>query len=86
VETITARRYGQVVLLERTGRWSEIVEVGQPTLCPAGHRLGPRTVLVGFLPCFCRWPESGHRTFACRECGATLYQPEHDKAVLPPPR
>lgn len=69
-----------------TGRGSEVVEVGAPTRCPDGHQLGPRAVIVGYLPCICSWPERGHRTFACRECGATFYLPEHDRSELPPRR
>jgi hypothetical protein len=70
--------------LAPTGRQTEVVEVDQPERCPNGHRLGPRAVIVGYLPCICSWPERGHRTFACRECSAVVYLPEHDRAVLPP--
>lgn len=73
------------MVLERTGRQSEMVERGQPSRCPDGHRLGPHAVIVGYLPCICAGG-SGHRTFACRACGATIYQTEHDRNELPPPR
>lgn len=73
--------------LRRTGRASEVVEVGQPDRCPNGHQLRGAE-LVGWLPCNCAdpTPGSGHRTFTCKECLGVAYVPEHDRNELPPPR
>lgn len=58
-----------------TGRASEVVETGQPEQCANGHPM-PRP-LVAYLPCACRWPERGHRTYRCRDCGDTSHFPPH---------
>lgn len=49
-----------------------------PTICPAGHRLGPDRVLVGNHPCGCRSADGGpaaHRTWRCRTCDACWVWP-----------
>lgn len=53
-------------------------EPGPPKLCPNGHPLGPRQVLVGTQQCAtCAGDGLGpHRTFSCRACGVTIYDPE----------
>jgi hypothetical protein len=57
-----------------------------PTLCPYGHELGPRRMLVGWHPCQCR-PDlveayRGHRTYQCLACRrenrtSICFQPYH---------
>lgn len=63
--------------LIRTRRGYE--EPGPPDLCPAGHPLrGPHRVLVGTQQCS-TCAESGHgahRSFTCRVCNRTAYDPE----------
>ena len=54
-----------------------VVEVA-PEHCPNGHALGPGTVVVGWHPCLCVDGHSGHRTYWCRTCGVTMYQPPHE--------
>lgn len=56
-------------LYRRGDRWSEYA----PTVCPNGHALGPRRVLVGSQVCSCEIHH--HRTHACRECGVVTYSP-----------
>ena len=59
----------------------------RPRECPAGHLLGPRTVLLGWQPCQCT-PAGGHRWWRCRSCpdGAEPQRwPPHDEAI-PLPR
>ena len=54
-------------------------EPGPPELCPAGHPLrGPQRVLVGTQQCAnCAGVGNGpHRTYTCRACGRTVYDPE----------
>lgn len=53
-----------------------------PTRCPNGHRLGPRTVLVGWVPCDCTPGAGGHRVYTCRSCDVTIGRPPH----VGPPR
>lgn len=53
----------------RAGRWTEPA----PRWCPNGHRLGPRGVLVGAMPC--RRIGGHHRTHTCLACGAVIYSP-----------
>ncbi len=48
-----------------------------PDYCPVGHRLGPRQVTVGWLPCSCAGGR-GHRTWQCETCEAVLYDPSHN--------
>lgn len=55
---------------------TEVVEAA-PATCAAGHRLGPGRVLVGWLGCTCAPGHYGHRTWLCRECGHTTYEPLH---------
>lgn len=38
-----------------------------PSRCPAGHRLTPNRVLVGWIPCDCTPGAGGHRTWTCRK-------------------
>lgn len=73
-------------MLQRTGRGSEVVEVGQPAKCVNGHQLVAPNLLVGYLPCVCAPAERGHRTFTCKTCWDVTYMPEHDRAQMPPPR
>lgn len=54
----------------------EVVEWA-PNICRNGHRLINRNVLVGWMPCVCQAPATGHRTYECRTCGATWYHPPH---------
>ncbi|SBS79380.1 hypothetical protein MHPYR_770008 [uncultured Mycobacterium sp.] len=54
------------------------VEPGPPPRCPQGHPLrGPHRVLVGTQQCAAcsRRGEGPHRTYTCRACGATAYDP-----------
>jgi len=57
-----------------------LVEV-PPERCPAGHRLRPRGVLVGWSLCGCTRGHTGHRTYSCRflvdgsECGLVVEEP-----------
>jgi hypothetical protein len=54
-----------------------VVEVA-PAECPNGHPFGPNRVVVGWLPCQCvEDGRGGHRTYYCRECGVTMYEPAH---------
>jgi hypothetical protein len=53
-----------------------VVEVA-PSHCPNGHELGSGTVVVGWHPCLCVEGHSGHRTYYCRTCGVTMYEPAH---------
>ena len=39
----------------------------RPERCPAGHPLGPRTVLLGWDGCQCT-PAGGHRLWTCQTC------------------
>lgn len=39
----------------------------RPAQCPAGHPLGPDTVLLGWRACLCT-PAGGHRLWSCRAC------------------
>ncbi|MFI0404566.1 hypothetical protein [Actinomadura sp. 3N508] len=45
-----------------------------PFLCPAGHRLEPGRVIVGWSPCICPPCDErgrglrGHRTYLCLDC------------------
>jgi hypothetical protein len=55
-----------------------VVEVA-PEHCPNGHPLGPGTVVVGWPPCQCVEGHSGHRTYYCRTCGVTMYEPPRTK-------
>lgn len=67
---------GRVAALERTRRG--YVEPGPPPTCPRGHALrGAGRVLVGTQQCrFCAGKGSGpHRTYTCRACDATVYDP-----------
>jgi len=57
-----------------------VVEVA-PKHCPNGHPLVPGTVVVGWHPCLCVEGHSGHRTYWCRACGTTLYEPPHTPVV-----
>lgn len=54
-------------------------EPGPPERCPAGHPLrGPGRVLVGTQQCSA-CAEAGvgpHRSYSCRECNRTVYDPE----------
>jgi hypothetical protein len=52
------------------GRWFAY----PPKHCPAGHRLQPRRMVVGFQVCGGDHT-GGHTTWTC-ECGATVYAPE----------
>lgn len=47
------------------------------TACPNGHEPRPSLVVVGWHPF--QWAEghTGHRTYYCRECGVTMYDPSH---------
>ena len=57
----------------------------EPSTCPYGHRLGPRRMLVGWMPCVCAEAIArfgGHTTVqcdACQEAGVrcVLYDPPH---------
>lgn len=46
------------------------VTVEAPTHCAAGHRLGPRQVLVSYRACA---HDGGHLCWACRECNHVTY-------------
>lgn len=59
-----------------TGNGPERVEV-MPTACPNGHDLGAGAVRIGFLPCLCCHPDSGHRTYRRAACDAMIYDPPH---------
>src|SRR5438046_1700325 len=64
--------------------WAE----SRPSHCPAGHRLQPNQVLIGWLSCQCPYPALGHRTWLCLyivddcECGLIIYRPPHDHGRL----
>jgi hypothetical protein len=61
-----------------TGQWI----IRPPTRCPNGHRLGAGQVLVGHEACLGHG--SGHYTWTCRTCDATVYGPprgEHCTAL-----
>ncbi|MTD17331.1 hypothetical protein GIS00_25705 [Nakamurella sp. YIM 132087] len=45
----------------------------QPVQCPAGHPLGPRTMLVASSPCWCAGRP--HRLWRCWECDAVWVWP-----------
>lgn len=60
---------------EPTGRSSEIREI-PPLLCVNGHQLRPPNVAVAHLPCSCAGP-GGHRTYTCKTCQDTVYDPPH---------
>jgi hypothetical protein len=53
-----------------------VVEVA-PEHCPNGHPLGPGTVVMGWHPCDCV-ERGGHRTYWCRTCKVTMYEPPHE--------
>ena len=56
----------------------------RPRVCANGHRLDrPHAVRIGWHPCRCQGEASGHRTYFCETCDATIYVPDH---VEPPPR
>jgi hypothetical protein len=48
-----------------------------PEQCPAGHRLGPGQVIVGWLSCTCTSGTLGHRTWTCATCHRVQYDPPH---------
>lgn len=48
-----------------------------PKHCPNGHPLGPRRMLVGWVPCTCTPDATGHRTYQCRRCDAVIERPPH---------
>ena len=48
-----------------------------PPNCPNGHQLGPNTMTPGSLPCECTEGHTGHRTYYCRTCRVTMYEPPH---------
>lgn len=61
--------------LVATGQGMEVRELA-PTHCAAGHELRGQAVLVGWLGCTCAGG-FGHRTWLCRQCGHTTYDPQH---------
>lgn len=72
------RTYDRAVVgrLIRTRRG--YTEPGPPERCPAGHPLrGPQRVIVGTQQCAtCAGAGGGsHRTYTCRVCGRTVYDP-----------
>jgi hypothetical protein len=77
----SADPYAGLVPVHRRGMtvWAE----RRPSHCPAGHRLGPGRVLIGWLGCRCPYPALGHRTWLCcyivndRKCGLMVYHPAH---------
>jgi len=67
------------------------VDETTPRECPRGHQLGPRRVLVGWLPCLCQLAResgnNGHRTHDCNACHdegyrAIRYDPPHIRQDL----
>ncbi len=59
-----------------------------PEFCPAGHRLVPGRMLVGWQPCGCS-AIGGHRDIEClelvggRECGQRWERPECTTYIAP---
>jgi hypothetical protein len=56
-----------------------VVEV-DPERCPNGHLLAGN-MQRGWLPCLCVEGATGHRTWYCRTCGTTIYEPAHEGTV-----
>jgi len=56
---------------------SRQLQEARPTVCPAGHRLGPDRMLVGALPCLCYSAQHPrvHRTWRCVACDACWVWP-----------
>ena len=69
---------------EPTGRTPhEIAEVPPPA-CSNGHPFRvARSAFVGFMPCTCALPASGHRTYRCATCDVVDYYPDHDQSRKP---
>lgn len=51
-----------------------------PIMCATGHRLRPGRLLIGWLPCSCAAGRGGHRTWQCKVCDSTTYEPPHRDA------
>jgi hypothetical protein len=72
------------------GHIEQVSESSQPGWCPHGHWLGPKRVLVGWMPCDCRraleagtvgraMGHTSHRCLACQDQGRDTvhYDPPH---------
>jgi hypothetical protein len=70
----------------RVGCVIKVIKADQaPEMCPYGHPLGVRRVLVGWSPCECPpalGAHRGHRTYECLACSeqhqrCVCYVPHH---------
>jgi hypothetical protein len=71
---------GAQLTVVATGRGTEIRELA-PERCVNGHELRPPNVAVAHLPCMCAGT-GGHRTYTCRTCDVTIYDPPHTDPSL----